>query len=54
MIGPFNYSAILWAALFGWLIWGDLPDRWVLLGAAVVIASGLFIVLRETRAEKAD
>ncbi|MEI7610024.1 MAG: DMT family transporter, partial [Rhodospirillaceae bacterium] len=53
VIGPFNYSAILWATLFGWLIWGDLPDRWVLLGAAVVIASGLFIVLRETRAENA-
>lgn len=53
VIGPFNYSAILWATLFGWLIWGDLPDRWVLLGAAVVIASGLFIVFRETRRQKA-
>ncbi len=52
VIGPFNYSAILWATLFGWLIWGDLPDRWVILGAAVVIASGLFIVLRETRRGK--
>ena len=53
VMGPFNYSAILWATLFGYLIWGDLPDRWVILGAAVVIASGLFIVLRETRREKA-
>ncbi len=53
VIGPFNYSAILWATLFGYLIWGDLPDRWVILGAAVVIASGLFIVFRETRRGKA-
>ena len=51
MIGPFNYSAILWATLFGWLIWGDLPGWGVLLGAMVVIASGLFIVFWETRRE---
>ncbi|MEI6557855.1 MAG: DMT family transporter [Rhodospirillaceae bacterium] len=49
VIGPFNYSAILWATIFGWLIWGDLPDQQVILGAAVVIASGLFILYRETR-----
>ena len=51
VIGPFTYSAILWATLFGWLIWGDLPGRDVVLGAMVVMASGLFIVFRETRRE---
>lgn len=49
VIGPFNYSALLWAALFGYLIWGELPGPSVALGAAIVAASGLAIVWRETR-----
>lgn len=46
---PFRYSALVWAILLGWLIWGDLPDGWELLGAGVVVASGLFTLLREAR-----
>ena len=49
VVAPFNYALILWATLFGFLLWGDLPDRWVVLGSAIVIASGLEIAYRETR-----
>lgn len=48
LVGPFNYSSLLWATLFGFLIWGDLPSQTVLAGALVVVASGLYILHRET------
>ncbi len=46
-ITPFKYTALLWAMFYGYLIWGEVPDGWTLLGAAIVAGSGLFIVLRE-------
>jgi drug/metabolite transporter (DMT)-like permease len=49
VIAPFEYSGLIWAALFGYLIWGDLPDRWTATGAAMIVASGLYIVHREAR-----
>ncbi len=50
VIAPFDYTALIWGTLFGWLIWHELPGAHVWLGAAIVIASGLYIVHRETRA----
>lgn len=49
VVSPFNYVSLLWATLAGWAFWGDLPGTNVYAGAAVVIASGLFILYRETR-----
>ncbi len=49
IVTVFNYSSIVWATLFGWLIWNDWPTSTVLIGAAVVIASNGFIVWRESR-----
>ncbi|MEM7564214.1 MAG: DMT family transporter [Pseudomonadota bacterium] len=48
VISPFEYSALIWASLLGYLLWDELPDSFTLVGAAVVIASGLYIVYRET------
>ena len=48
-VAPFDYTALVWAILFGYLIWGDLPDRQTLLGAGIVVTSGLYILYRETR-----
>ncbi|MDH3221480.1 MAG: DMT family transporter [Gammaproteobacteria bacterium] len=48
VITPFEYSALIWATLLGYFLWGELPDPITLLGAAIVIASGLYIVYRET------
>lgn len=49
VLGPFEYTAMLWAVVFGYLLWGDLPDVWILTGCAIVVASGLYILHRETR-----
>lgn len=47
LAAPFRYSAIVWAGLLGYLIWGDLPDAWAMAGTGIVIASGLYILHRE-------
>jgi len=49
VIAPMQYSQIVWATLFGMLFFAEVPDRATLIGAAIVIASGLYIVLREGR-----
>lgn len=46
-LAPFIYSQIIWMPLFGYLIFSDLPDRWTLIGATIVIASGLYLLYRE-------
>jgi len=48
-IAPFEYSALLWATLLGYFIWGELPDSITVLGGSIVGASGLYIIYRETR-----
>lgn len=47
LLSPFIYTQIVWATLVGYLVFGDLPDRWTLIGAAIVIASGLYLLARE-------
>jgi drug/metabolite transporter (DMT)-like permease len=48
IIAPFDYTGLVWATLLGWLFWQDMPDLATYLGAVVIVASGLYIVLRET------
>ena len=50
LLQPFNYTLLMWATLFGWLVFGDLPDGWTVLGAAIVTGSGLYVIARERRA----
>jgi drug/metabolite transporter (DMT)-like permease len=45
---PFNYTAMVWAMMFGYLIWGDVPTLSLIIGSVIVAASGLFILYRET------
>ena len=49
LLAPFNYSQIVWATLAGFVVFGALPDLWTLVGAAIIIASGLCIWYRERR-----
>ena len=49
LIAPMQYSQILWATLFGMLFFSEFPDIWVAVGAVVIIASGIYIVLRESK-----
>lgn len=50
VVAPMQYSQILWATLYGALVFEERPDALTALGAAVVIGSGVYIVLREARA----
>ncbi len=47
IVAPMQYSQILWAALYGWLFFGESVDFYTAVGSAVIIASGIYIVLRE-------
>lgn len=51
LLAPFDYAAMVWAVALGLLVFGEVPERIVLMGAAVVTASGLYIVWRERRAQ---
>ncbi|MEQ5819724.1 DMT family transporter [Halomonas sp. SCS19] len=46
---PFDYTAMLWAVLLGWMIWDEVPDLGVLIGGTLIIASGLAIAYQEGR-----
>ena len=47
VITPFNYSSILWAIILGFLVFAEVPTTAMLAGAAIIVAAGLYIVLRE-------
>jgi drug/metabolite transporter (DMT)-like permease len=47
VVVPYQYTLIVWAIVFGWLVFGDVPALLMLVGAAIIIAAGLFIFLRE-------
>jgi len=46
-IAPFEYSALAWALLIDWVVWHSVPDAWTLGGAAIIVASGLYLVRHE-------
>ncbi|MDJ0957199.1 MAG: DMT family transporter, partial [Arenicellales bacterium] len=48
VVSPFEYTALIWATLLGFLMWNELPDLPTLVGATIVSASGLYIIYRET------
>ncbi|MGH6770196.1 MAG: DMT family transporter [Xanthobacteraceae bacterium] len=47
LVAPFDYTAMLWALLLGFLVFGELPDALVYFGAAIIAAAGLFVIWRE-------
>lgn len=49
VLAPFVYTQIVWMILLGYVLFGDVPDHWTLAGAAIVIASGLFVLARERK-----
>ena len=49
LLAPFDYTAMIWAVLFGFLVFSEVPAVMVLAGAAVVTAAGVFIAVREHR-----
>ncbi len=51
IVAPMQYSQMLWALVYGALIFHEMPDATTLIGATIIIASGVYIVLREGRAK---
>ena len=47
ILAPFSYTQILWMPLLGYLVFADVPSAWTAAGAAVVVASGLYLLHRE-------
>jgi drug/metabolite transporter (DMT)-like permease len=52
VLAPFLYQQIIWMMALGYLVFGDVPDNAVVIGAAIVIASGGYLLYRERTAAK--
>ena len=47
VVAPVHYSLIIWGTLYGFLLFGQLPDGWTLIGALIIIMTGLYTIKRE-------
>jgi drug/metabolite transporter (DMT)-like permease len=52
-ISPINYLAVVLAGVWGWLLWGQVPDTWTLVGSALVISGGLFTIWLSRSSDRA-
>ncbi|HXX51184.1 MAG TPA: DMT family transporter [Xanthobacteraceae bacterium] len=51
-VTPFYYLMLVWALIFGFIIWGEVPSPSLLIGSAIVVSTGLFLFLREARLQR--
>ena len=42
VLAPFSYSQLIWATIFGFVVFGAIPDAWTFVGAAIIVASGIY------------
>ena len=49
VVVPYQYSMIVWAVMFGYVVFGDKPSMATIAGAAIIIGAGLYIFLRERK-----
>jgi drug/metabolite transporter (DMT)-like permease len=49
VVAPFRYTSLLFAILLGWARFGTLPDHLTLIGGAIVVASGVYMLMHERR-----
>ena len=49
ILAPFIYTQLIWVSISGYLVFSDLPNHWTLIGATIVIASGLYLLYRERK-----
>lgn len=54
VVAPVQYSLLIWGTLYGFLVFGDLPDLWTGIGAVVIVATGLYTLNRERLAMRAQ
>lgn len=50
VLAPIHYTLIIWGTLYGFFVFGDLPDQWTLIGCSIIVASGLYTIYREYKA----
>jgi drug/metabolite transporter (DMT)-like permease len=48
-VAPLRYTGLIFSALLGWVVFSEIPDQWTVIGAAIVIASGLYTFYREAK-----
>lgn len=48
-VAPFRYTSLLWAIVLGWVAFSQLPDLFALIGASIVVATGIYTLLRERK-----
>ncbi|KQM30233.1 DMT family transporter [Agrobacterium cavarae] len=51
-VAPLQYTLLLWAVIFGWLIFGDVPQLSIVIGAGLIVLSGLYIFFRENAVKR--
>jgi drug/metabolite transporter (DMT)-like permease len=51
-LAPFSYTQLIWVILMGYLVFGDFPDHWSLIGIAVIMASGIYIATHQQLSER--
>lgn len=54
IIGPLDYLLLVFGAIIGYYIWGDIPDEYVIIGALILVGSGLYLIYNETRGKALD
>jgi drug/metabolite transporter (DMT)-like permease len=54
VVAPFEYTALAWGIAIDWLMWQTLPDQTTLIGAAIIIGSGLYLIRHETAHAEAE
>jgi len=52
VVAPFDYSGLIWGALFGWIFWGEALDAWTYVGAGLIAAGGILVVTRQPRGDE--
>ena len=51
-LAPFSYTQLIWVTIMGYLVFGDFPDHWSLIGIAVIMASGIYIATHQQLSER--
>ncbi len=53
-VTPFRYTSVLWAIALGWFVFGEIPDGWTSFGILIILATGIFTLIRERRIRNPD
>lgn len=51
-VAPIQYTILIWSTFYGFVVFGDFPDSWTWLGAAIIVATGVYTIHRERLAER--